>query len=777
MSNQKGSTFVLVDKHAEASQDVDNNIHTSLQKFFFSKWYYYLLGVALFLLLAFVYIDTRADKYEVSSKILIKESDREYGSREDWLSSNLRFWAGVENVNNEVEVLTSFELMHAVIGQLGIGDQYYWKHNWDLINAFEEFPIKVHHFLLEKEKEIRFSVFPIDKNNFKLIYEGDTFGPYSFGESFDNRLGTFCIDRTQGLPTSSDSVMVVELIGSSLLAERYLKKLEVEPSGNNVQSSILQLKMEEEDPRRGVAIMRELIEQYDKRKFEEKNAVVAQNLDLIEKRLTDIGRELHSTENSIEQFKVRNDIAFETTSDLPILLENVNQLTQEAEELRIRLNVVEVLEKNFEDKVKNFELVTTNTFSEEDPISKMFDSYNALGLKRQQLLMHGKSSNPLLKTVETEIQSLAASIKASLAREKNELLLKSEKALDQKMAYQNKLRSIPKNERKLTSEARRMDLTEGLYLYLLKKKEELALGLADKFSHSVVIDPPRSSLFPVQKGILWIYIGALMAGFAFPFLGIYSVTFFRDAVQSENDLKRMVPEVNFMGIISKNTSKEKQIVVRQRNALITENFRFLRTKIQFQANKDKCLMVTSSSSAEGKTFIAMNLAASFALTNKSTIIVDFDLHKPELTNYMEVDNSVGMTDYLIDAATIEDICQPSPLGPHLNYIGSGQVLHNPGELITQEKLDKLFAYLKANYEYVIVDTPPVGIISDAFLLNNNVSQSLYVIRAGFTKRKMVENAQNLIDKKMLPNPSFVLNGVDRSELYGYGYNRYKRYAV
>ncbi len=776
MSKANNTKFLMVDSHLREGDYEELNIKELFHKYFWSKWYLYVLSCLVFGGLAYAYLKKQQPVYEISSKLLIKERDNDYSSPDDWVKRNLKFSVISENVANEIEVLSSYSIMYDVVSDLGLDVRYYWKHNLSTYDRYKDFPISVEYYELNPLEKTSFEIRPVDDTSFKFLQDEEG-GLYTYGEEFTNQFGRFCIERTEDIHVGSDSIMNVEFIHLKALAESYLTSLRVAFSDNKSMTSILRLTLEDIIPERGVDILEAVIQKYHRIKFEESNAIAVNTLKLLNDRIVDISQELRVVENSMEQYKVNNQ-AFQSTADLNILLQSMNTLTQEQNDLEVQLNIVHSMKKGLGNGTGEYELIPINLSLINDQIQQLIQPYNDLVLKRKQLLLTGQPSNPIVQAVNQDLANLKPSIFAALDNMQKDLQMKLDTATNQLAGLQQRLKSKPRNERILSDRTRDREITEDLYVYLLKKKEETNLALVNSFSKSNVVDPPRSTLDPIGPSGMKIYAAGLMAGFVFPFFFVFLFEMIRDSVQTEDEVKKLIPEANIMGMICQNKNKERQVVLRQRRTLVAENFRVLRTKLQFHfRSRKKCIMVTSSTSSEGKTFVSMNLAMSFALAKKKTVIIDFDMHKPDLMKYMEELPENGLSDFLTAASTIEEVIQKSDISPMLDYIPSGPLPLNPNEIITESKLDELFEHLKSHYDIIIVDTPPIGIISDAMLLNKYLTNSLYVIRSGFTKKSMLEKAEGLMENKMLVNPALVLNGVRKTNLYGYGYSKYSKYAV
>ncbi|HOY19029.1 MAG TPA: CpsD/CapB family tyrosine-protein kinase, partial [Haliscomenobacter sp.] len=283
-----------------------------------------------------------------------------------------------------------------------------------------------------------------------------------------------------------------------------------------------------------------------------------------------------------------------------------------------------------------------------------------------------------------------------------------------------------------------------------------------------------SSIGPVGPNKIKIFAAAGMGGLAIPFFLILVLELLKNSVQTEEDLKSMLPEKTIMGVINHQKGKKQHSLLSKAQNSLTERFRTLRTNLQFhQREKTKSILVTSSSSDEGKTFVATNLAMSFGLAKKKTIIVDFDLRKPSISKYFEGNAEIGLSSYLMNELKVEEVIQTSADLSNLDYISGGPFVPNVSELLTEQQLAVLFAYLKSKYDVIIIDSSPIGVVSDGMLLNNYVDNTLFVVRSNFTKKATIAKAREIFDQNKLVNPAIIFNGVKKqNDAYGYSYKHY-----
>lgn len=746
------------------------NYKEILKKYFFDHWYLYILFVPVFLALSYFALNLAEPQFGIQSSILIKEVENEFGATEDWLKRSLNFTSVSENVSNEIQMLSSFSLMGSVVDQLGLGIKYNWNDGLRNREGYTEFPIVLDTVSLFSNEYtyLPFDIIPVDDNSFRFV-EDSLIDRYQFGELFTNKYGTFRINIRNPLPTPSDATMQIMVMNPNAVTEGYLNKLKIELSDEN--STMLGLYMEDAVPQKGIDVMTTMIAEYARVKNEENSKTLGGTLEFLDDRLKDVSTNLRSVESSVEVYKLRNRVTAATTSDLDIVLKKASSLALEKRDLDLQLNMLDLMSSSFQTASKDFELISANVSSISKELYDLLELYNGLVLERRQLLKSAGLSNPVLQNNTEKLTNLKASIVLAVATKRNEVRLNIEATDTEYQISAKRLRSVPTIERNLADKERERSIIENLYVYLLQKREEAALARISSSQNFKLIDAPRSTLQPVSPKSMVFYLGGLFGGFGLPLFLIFTFDFFKNSIRTEDDIREVIPNRTVMGVIAKNKNRKELVVTENSNSIASEHFRSLRANLEFfHRNGQQTVMVTSSTANEGKTFVACNLAISFALAGKKTILLDFDLRKPDVLNTLKNERDYrdrGLSDYLGGRTSMRRTIQQSVVSENLHLIPGGPVSKNPSELLRAHKLGELFSFLRKNYDVVIVDTAPIGRIADAILLGKYMTKSLFVIRAGFTKDFMLENAKEFFDEGKLTEPSLVLNGAKESKRYGY----------
>ncbi len=741
-----------------------------IRKYVVDYWYLYMLFLPAFLALSYFMLKIAEPQYGVHSKILIKEVESEFGATEDWLKRSLNFTSVSENVSNEIQVLSSFSLMYSVVDQLNLDIKYNWKEGLKNREGYQRFPVILDTAALASDEYayLPFDILPQDKNTF-VFREDSLIGSYKFGETFTNKYGTFRISKRAALPQNEQKVMQVMVMNPKAVTEQYQRKLKIELSDEN--STMLELFLEDAVPQKGEDVMTTLIAEYARVKNQESSRTLSGTLEFLDDRLQDVSTNLKSVETSVEVYKLKNQVTAGSTSDLDIVLKKASNLALEKRDLELQLNLLDLMASSLDGESDEFELISANVSSISKQLYDLVELYNGLVLERRQLLKSAGLSNPVIQNNTEKLSDLKSSIAIAIEVKSNEVRLKIEAANAEYKSSTRRLRSVPTIERNLADKERERTIIENLYVYLLQKREEAALARISSSQNFKLIDAPRSSIQPVSPKQMVYYLGGLFGGFGLPLMLIIALDFFRNSVRNEDELKALIPNRTVMGVISKSKGRDQRVVKPNSNTLASEHFRSLRANLDFfHRNGKMTVMVTSSVPNEGKTFVACNLAISFALAGKQTVLVDFDLRKPDVLNTLSDELQIedkGLSTYLEGKSSVRRIVQKSIITENLHLVPGGSISKNPAELLKPHKLGELFTFLRKNYEVVIVDTAPIGRISDAILLSKYITKSLFVVRAGFTKSFMLENAKDFFDQGKLTEPSLVLNRAKESKMYGY----------
>lgn len=743
------------------------NIKEVLQKYL-RYWYLFVLGVLIAGTAAFIYLRYTTPQYRVSSTLLIKDDKKGPSLSENAVLNDLDLFQSGKNIDNEIEILKSKSLMNRVLKELALNTTYYVDGRVKSTEIYGNgMPVKL---IVSRLDSAAFNkVITIqtkDNINFQLEDEG-TVSQHKFGQEIKKPYVAFTVVAGSGVITGGKNI-TVKFHDIRKVAESYNRKLTVAPVNKN--ASVLSLSLTDPVPAKGVAILNKLVEVYNNEAVEDKNLIAGSTIQFIDERLKYLTSELSVVEQDVESYKRDNRVT-DVSSEAKLYLDKASEYNRQLSEWAIQIDVLESIEKYLLKQDRQHELVPSTLTIQDATLLGLIGKFNELQLERKRLLRVSQPGNPLVQNINEQLVNLRGNILENLRNIKNGLIITRSNLQASSAQFESRIKEVPSIEKDLIEIKRQQSIKEGLYLYLLQKREESALSLAATVANSRIIDPAIAGDRPVEPKKQLIYLLAFLVGLGIPFAGIYVKELLNDRIQSQQDVKKST-DTPVLGEIAHNDTFEKLVVTENSRSTVAELFRLIRTNLQFATlGKDnKVIMVTSSMSGEGKTFFSINLGASLALTGKRVVLVNFDLRKPRLLQDMGLSNETGIANYIIDERlNIGDIIIPSPEVPGLYAIGSGPIPPNPAELMMSPKVGHLLAELREKFDYILLDTSPAGQVADAFTLAPFIDACVYIVRYNYTFKSQVVIVDDIYQNKKLKHPMIVLNDADMKEAYGYGY--------
>jgi capsular exopolysaccharide synthesis family protein len=522
-------------------------------------------------------------------------------------------------------------------------------------------------------------------------------------------------------------------------------------------------------PERAVDIINTLMSVYQRKNVEDRNRIADSTIKFIDDRKKDLGEELSEVEGDIEKFKQDNGIA-DMGTQASLLVSAKANTEVKLEEAKLQLGVIGTI-SDYIQKVDDKLVTLPASLLDNKGLSELLTRYNFLTeqIDRADLTMN--RDNPTVRTLRKQKDEVKKSLANALASSKKETELKVrmiEQSLKMSVAD---IRAIPKVERLALEYSRKQQIKQELYIFLLKKREETAIEKSSTVADGIIVDTALTNgiVAPDKKRIL---LMSFLLGALLPFAVIIIRRALNIRIISKGDILKATT-IPIIGEIGNNGSGESVAVSKNSRTIISEQFRALRTNLQYLlTQKDqKVIMVTSSMSGEGKSFIAINLSVTLAMSGKKVVIMELDLRKPKISKMLGLNNEVGFSNYSIGKASFEDVLIPSGVDPNLFILPSGPIPPNPAELILMKSTEELFAYLREHFDYVIVDTSPVGLVTDAQLLNRYADTAMYVVRQGYTYKQQLGIPNELYYGGRIPKLNIILNDVvaNRGFAYGYGY--------
>jgi capsular exopolysaccharide synthesis family protein len=784
----------------------------TIMAMFILNWQWFLLSMFICLCTALIYLRYASPVYQVSAKILIKDDNTRRRSNANMLANmqELGFMTNSNGIENEVEILQSRILARDAVIDLKLYTDYKSKGRIKKTLLYKNQPVNVDIdslHLAQMDKDLM----TVGTKNIKLTmvyrdgqYElkGQTLLNGRPSSEFEQTVNTFptIIKTKYGTLTLTKNIRheldaeekevengseyYVTIVPPMIVATSYARGLNVAPTSK--MTSIAQLTLTDRDPNRGIDFLNQLTECYNRQANEDKNEIALRTEEFINERLTKIDAELGSTEDKLENYKKRNALT-QLQMDATQTLQMSTQYETKLAEANTQIHLLDYL-REYIDKPENmYKTIPSNVGMTDAASVRLIDSYNKTVQDRNRLLKAASEQAPQVQTQTAILDDLQASIRQALLQARRSADIQRQGVQNQYNKYQNRIGNSPEQERVLNQIGRQQEVKSGLYLLLLQKREENSISLAATANKGKMIDEPEFNGKVSPKSAI-IMLAALVLGLAIPFAILYLLQLLQFRIGGHDDLVKMtrLPIISDVPVASDSVKSAAGIVVQaNKNNQIDEVFRSLRTNVQFMMKEDeKIILFTSSISGEGKTFIAANLAMSFALLGKKVVLCGLDIRKPALGRLFDVkDRQQGVTTLLSkNRVTEEDLMDqlsPSAVNDNLDLLLAGPTPPNPTELLARDNMRQIIELLKQRYDYIILDTAPVGLVSDTMQLTKYANVCCYICRADYTPKSNIELLNTLSAEGKLPNTGLVLNGVDMSKKkygYYYGYGKYGKYG-
>lgn len=765
------------------------------------NWKWFVLSLIICLGAAHIYLRYATPIYQAAAKLLIKEEQNGRRGNSIQSSANLGIISNSNGIDNEMEILKSRTLAQQAVYDLKLYTTY--RH---------EGRIKDHLIYGEQEVNVDMDYEHLKKLNapmsFKITREGRNYhvvgsyfvpiddnsynpGPVTVDKvitalpaTLGTRVGMVKFTQNGNYMLRDGESLKVTMIAPEIAAGKYVGSLSVSPSTK--ATSIAQLVITDEIPQRAIDYLKQLAIVYNRQANEDKNQIAVRTEQFINQRLEKINAELGNTEGQLENYKKRNNMV-QLSMNASTALSNADSYAQKLNEANTQVALLDELTKYMNEPSNRHQPIPSNVGLNDASATSLINKYNEIALQRNQLLHSASESSPTVTPLTSQLDDLQASIKRAMSQARAGLNIQRNSIASQQGKYQGQISNTPEQERILTQIGRQQEVKSGLYLMLLQKREENSISLAATADKGKLIDNPvfAGKVTPKDSIILMIAFGL---GLAIPALILFLLAFFRYKIEGHDDVAKLtkLPIIADVAIASDRAKTKADIVVHEnKNNLMEEIFRSLRTNLQFLMKEhDKVILMTSTTSGEGKTFIASNVAISFALLGKKVVLVGLDIRKPRLAELFEIDDHHhGITNLLIkDNITWDDVNKQiinSGVNSNLDLLMAGPVPPNPGELVTRKSLEETMDILKEHYDYIIIDTAPIGLVTDTLALGRIANATVYVCRADYTQKSSFGLINGLAYEKKMPNMSIVLNGVDLSKKkygYYYGYGKYGKYG-
>ena len=757
------------------------------------NWYWLIVSTFVFLFLAVCYLKYKSPVYSSSMKVLIKDDDNKRKPTANQLMAieNMGILSNSNGFDNELEILNSANINTRVVKSLKLYVAYSRKGKVKRHELYKDNPIIVD----MPQNQLNVLQAPIElelsRSGKALNVKGKIFMPNEKEElTFEKKvdklpgnivtpMGTIIFQQNPGF-TLKDETMYATIYPLGVAGRIYSKKLAA--AATSKTTTVAQVSFTDTKQARSIDYLEELVKSYNEDANEDKNEVARKTHEFINSRIELIKDELDVTENELEQYKKSNELV-NLANDATTALTKTTEYQKEQVELETQLNIINALVDYMNNPANASQVIPANLGLEDAGLNTTISKYNDLVIQRNRLLKSSSEDNPYVQRISTAIEEMWPTIRVSLEAIRNDINTKKRSADSQFNMFNTKINSTPTQERVLTNFSRQQEIKANLYLTLLQKREENYISLASTATKARIIDSPQI-LGKVSPKTSIILIAALLFGLCFP-IGLEILkSLLRFHIEGREDIEKLtkLPIIADIPLGKETKDGENAVVVKENtNDTMEEAFRGLRTSLGFILDSgEKVIGCTSCIPGEGKTFISTNLAMSLALLGKKTIIIGLDIRKPRLVKLFGLPKSTkGITTFLAadhgDAELLDEQITHGVLNTNLDVLPAGIIPPNPGELVSRDQLPHAIKLLKEKYDYIVIDTPPVGLVSDTLSIGRVTEMTLLTCRADYSLRSNFSLINALAEENKLPKINLVLNGVDlKKKKYGYyyGYGKY-----
>ena len=753
-------------------------------------WPWFVASVLFCVICAFAYLKVATPIYNVSATVLIKDEDKGGGAT---MASELEkmglggMMNTKSNVDNEVEVLKSKSLALEVVEQLNLYVSYRNEDSWISKEMYRTSPVLVsltpqEADKLEKPMKVKMNLLDPGKMDVEI-----ELGEKKYQKHLDKLPAVFPTDEgTVAFLANTDTLVekwgkvqhITATIGKPMAAAKgYSAALSIAPTSKT--TSVVNISLKNSSTQRGKDFINKLIEVYNINTNNDKNEVAQKTAEFIDERIAIISKELGSTEQDLETFKRTAGIT-DLSSEAKIALEGNAEYEKRRVENQTQISLVKDLQRYLQGN--EYEVLPSNVGLKDAALAAAIAKYNEMLMERNRLLRTSTENNPTIINLTSSIHAMRANVVASMDATLKGLQITKADLQREAKRFSQRISDAPTQERQFVSIARQQEIKAGLYLMLLQKREENAITLAATANNAKIIDAAIPDEAPVAPRKMIILLMALIMGAGIPVGVIYLISLTQVTIEGRADVEKLTTLPVIGDIPVADDLKGSSIAVfENQNNLMSETFRGIRTNLQFLLEEgQKVILVTSTVSGEGKSFVSANTAISLSLLGKKVVIVGLDIRKPGLNKVFNLSTKEqGITQFLTDPKrNIMDLVQQSDINSNLFILPGGAVPPNPTELLARKGLEEAIEQLKQHFDYIVLDTAPVGMVTDTQLISRIADLTVYVCRADYTRKSEFALVNELAATNKLPRISIAINGLDlKKKKYGYyyGYGKYGKY--
>ncbi|MCT4664145.1 MAG: polysaccharide biosynthesis tyrosine autokinase [Flavobacteriales bacterium] len=735
-----------------------------------SKWKLYLLFILLGLIGAYLYNNYKKPLYQANTSFIINEAKQGNGlSLLEGLDEFSLMGGNKTSIENEIEILKSRALLDKVIKENNINVKYLSTHD----DIFSPKPIHISFLFDEFNYSIGNIDLHIEDNNGGFLKTRGSQQAFNWNDTItiseSKKIVLKPIENTDKLIGNKFSLFVEATEDIIIQLENRLMI-----KNTSKKNDIISISISDHSPKLAEATLNTLVKWYDKIRIKDKKAINIKTLDFLNNRINRIEQDLQNIESQVSSFKGKNNLT-DIKVNVAFFSKSLEESQKRIIEAQTKLELAQYLADFFKNEKDTFSLVPINLGLDNKGLEEITRDFNKLVVEREAILSRSSPSNPKIRELSQKIFRYRSNIQRSLKSYEKSLKISLAEVLKQDQKLQSKIKNIPETEKKYRSIARQQELIEALYVFLLKKKEETSLALAATDSKITIIDRAYSKKEPISPIKSMVYLGALIGAFVLTTLIIYIFELLNNKVHSKVDLERVLGNISYLGDIPFDKTKSDSIISSPSDKSSTaEAVRIVATSLKFTSAKPKGnkIIITSTTSGEGKTYFASNISTILTFSKKKVLLIAADLRKPKTGDYFTNPNpQTGLSSYLsgnhndmenliakdVDGITNFDVIFPGPVPP------------NPVELLNNGRFDELIKHVEEIYDYIIIDAAPSGLVTDTITMKKLADSYIYVVRANYLDKKLLEIPKNLMQTDKLHNVSFVLNDIDMNKNYGYGY--------
>ena len=756
----------MQETYTQESEPADTNVLKELLFKYLSYWPLFIILLVLCGSGAWLYLRYKVPVYELKATIIIK--DEKKGTDDSKIMESLNVFSSKKIVENEIEVIKSQTLAQEVVRNLHLYAPMSEEGKFSDHSAYLTSPVQIIAQQPDALKAVKKVPFSYDKAHQQVAFNG---GAYPLNQWLQTPYGIVkFVPNNNYQPSLSPKALYFSLVPVVYVADDLAAGLDI--AAANKLSTVVNMSLKDEVPQRGKAVLNELIAAYNRAAIEDKNKLAGNTLSFVEDRLHYVVHELDSVEAQLQHFKTKNKIVDINTQG-QLFLQNVGANDQKIGDISMQLAVLDQVEGYVQGKGSKG-CIVPSTLGISDPVlSGLLDRLYNTELEYEKLKKIAPENNPMLISLTDQINKIKPSLLENIVSQRKGLMAGKSDLAQTNNQYSAMLRTIPEKERELLEISRQQAIKNNIYTFLLQKREEAALSYASTVADSRIVDSAQASKLPVSPNTKVIYLIAMVAAFGLSIGTVAVKDFFNGSIDSRSEVERFT-RIPIVGELVKDGGKEPLVVSTDNHRFIAEQFRQLRTALGYLGinSRKKKILITSAISAEGKSFVAANLAVSLALAGKKVVLVELDLRRPSLGAMFAVSPAAGMSEYLMGEREIEAIIKRTAVNENLFMLPAGAIPPNPSELLLSSRVQELFSYLENAFDCIIVDSAPVNPVTDAYILSPLCDATLYVVRQGVTPRELVQKLDKNSGVKSLKNIAIVYNGAKGNGLgkYGHGYD-------